>query len=126
VRIRVLEALRPRRCRDAAVQLLIGAVLLLVAVAVAVIMQGRQVNQTNANWQASVVRGRYDFSTGSCISCHALYPISAAGGAMDLTHEGSRRSYAWLQHEIRFPTSQRPPTPPGQAADLAAFLSSLK
>ena len=126
VRMRVLDPLRPRRYRDAGVRLLIGAVLCLVAAAMAVIVQGRQLSQTDANWQAAVARGRYDFSTGSCISCHALYPISAAGGAVDLTHEGSRRSYAWLRHEIRFPTSQRPPTPAGQADDLAAFLSSLK
>jgi hypothetical protein len=123
---RVREAWRPRRYRDAAVRLLIGAVLLLVAMAVVLIVQDRQSSRTNADWQAAAARGRYDFSTGSCISCHALYSISTAGGAMDLTHEGSRRSYAWLQHEIRFPTSQRPPTPPGQADDLAAFLSSLK
>ncbi len=124
--MRLLEALRPARFRDVAVRLLIGVVLLLVASAVAVIAEDRQVSQSKANWQTSVARGRYDFSTGSCISCHALYPISAAGGAIDLTHEGSKRSYSWLQHEIRFPTSQRPPTPPGQADDLAAFLSSLK
>ncbi|HVC82927.1 MAG TPA: hypothetical protein VNL35_20770 [Chloroflexota bacterium] len=31
-----------------------------------------------------------------------------------------------LQPEIRFPTSQRPPTPSGQAGDLAAFPASLK
>jgi hypothetical protein len=60
------------------------------------------------------------------MSCHTLYPISSAGGAIDLTREGSRRSLAWLQHEIRFPTSLRPPTPAGQPDDLAAFLSSLK
>jgi mono/diheme cytochrome c family protein len=126
VRVPVLEALRPRRYRDAVARLVIGGVLCLVAVAVVVIVQGRQLSRTDANRQAAVARGRYDFSTGSCISCHALYSISSAGGAVDLTHEGSRRSYAWLQHEIRFPTSQRPPTPAGQADDLAAFLSSLK
>jgi hypothetical protein len=124
--MRLLEALRPARYRDAAVRLLIGVVLLLVASAIVVIVLSRNLSQTDANWQAAVARGRYDFSTGSCISCHALYPISTAGGAVDLTHEGSKRSFAWLQHEIRFPTSQRPPTPAGQADDLAAFLSSLK
>ena len=82
--------------------------------------------QSDRACQASIARGRYDFATGPCISCHAHYPISSAGGAIDLTHEGSRRSLAWLQHEIRFPTSLRPPTLAGQADDLAAFLSSLK
>jgi mono/diheme cytochrome c family protein len=81
---------------------------------------------SDAAWRAAVGRGRLDFATGSCISCHALAGISSAGGAIDLTHEGSRRSLIWLRHEIRFPTSQRPPTPPGQADDLAAFLSSLR
>lgn len=76
--------------------------------------------------RAAIARGRYDFATGSCISCHALYPISSAGAAVDLTHEGRRRTLAWLQHEIRFPTSVRPPTPAGQAGDLALFLSSLR
>ncbi len=82
--------------------------------------------RSDADRRAAIARGRYDFATGSCISCHALYPISSAGGAIDLTHEGRRRSLAWLEHEIRFPTSIRPPTPPGQAGDLALFLSSLK
>jgi len=82
--------------------------------------------QPNSAWQAALARGRYDFSTGSCISCHALSGISTAGGGADLTHESNRRSLAWLQHEIRFPTSIRPPTPPGQADDLAAFLSAQR
>jgi hypothetical protein len=38
----------------------------------------------------------------------------------------SRRSLAWLRHEIPFPTFIRPPTPPGQADELALFLSSRK
>lgn len=79
-----------------------------------------------AAWRAAIARGRLDFATGSCISCHALYPIADAGGAIDLTHEGRRRTLRWLQHEIRHPTSQRPPTPAGQADDLAIFLSSLR
>jgi mono/diheme cytochrome c family protein len=124
--VRLLDALRPRRYRDVVVRLVIGVAPVLIALAIVMIVQGRLLSRSTANWQAAVVRGRYDFSTGSCISCHALYPISAAGGAVDLTHEGSKRSYGWLQHEIRFPTSQRPPTPAGQADDLAAFLSSLK
>lgn len=74
---------------------------------------------------AAIRRGAYDFATGSCISCHALAGISNANAAIDLTHEGRRRSPAWLLHEIAHPTSQRPPTPPGQTRDLAAYLSSL-
>lgn len=103
-------------------------VVMLAAIALAggLLVQRQWSRQTHRAWQAAVARGRYDFATGSCISCHALYPISSAGGAIDLTHEGRRRSLAWLQHEIRFPTSLRPPTPAGQADDLAAFLSSLK
>lgn len=95
------------------------------AVVGGVILQMHLANQGQEALQHSIARGRYDFATGSCISCHALYPISEAGGAIDLTHEGRRHTLAWLQHEIRFPTSVRPPTPPGQAGDLAAFLSSL-
>ncbi len=102
------------------------AVVVLVVGLGVVLLQASRPRQSDRDWQASVARGRRDFATGSCISCHALYPISTAGGAIDLTHEGSRRTLAWLQHEIRFPTSLRPPTPPGQADDLAAFLSSLK
>jgi hypothetical protein len=90
------------------------------------VVRSHQARQPGVDRQAAIARGRYDFATGSCISCHALYPISSAGGAVDLTHEGRRRTLAWLEHEIRFPTSVRPPTPPGQADDLAAFLSSLK
>lgn len=75
--------------------------------------------------RAAIRRGAYDFATGSCISCHALAGISNANAAIDLTHEGRRRSASWLLHEIVHPTSDRPPTPHGQARDLAAYLSSL-
>lgn len=74
---------------------------------------------------AAIRRGAYDFATGSCISCHALAGISNANAAVDLTHEGRRRTASWLLHEIAHPTSDRPPTPRGQARDLAAYLSSL-
>jgi hypothetical protein len=116
---------RPNQYRKTAT-LLIGAALLLAVPAIVVVNRTRGPRRTDLTSHAAVARGRYDFATGSCISCHALYPISSAGAAIDLTHEGSKRSFAWLQHEIRFPTSQRPPTPAGQADDLAAFLSSLK
>jgi hypothetical protein len=100
--------------------------LALVALALGLSIVAALQAQSAAERRAAIARGRHDFATGSCISCHALYPISSAGGAIDLTHEGSRRSLAWLRHEIRFPTSIRPPTPAGQADDLALFLSSLK
>jgi hypothetical protein len=100
--------------------------LVLLAVVGGILAQAQRSRQPDDAWQAAVARGRQDFATGSCISCHALFPISSAGGAIDLTHEGSRRTLTWLRHEIRFPTSVRPPTPAGQADDLAAFLSSLK
>jgi mono/diheme cytochrome c family protein len=107
------------------ISLLLALAALLALLALALV-HGHQDRPLSADWRAAVARGRYDFATGSCISCHALYPISSAGGAVDLTHEGRKRTLAWLRHEIRFPTSIRPPTPPGQADDLAAFLSSLK
>jgi hypothetical protein len=84
---------------------------------------------SSASWQdnpAAIRRGAYDFATGSCTACHALAGVSDSAGAIDLTHEGRRRSAAWLLHEISQPTSVRPPTPPGQARELAAFLSSLR
>jgi hypothetical protein len=112
-------ALRMPRPR---VLLALALIALAVGLSLAVAFQARSA----AEQRAAIARGRHDFATGSCISCHALYPISSAGGAIDLTHEGRRRSLAWLRHEIRFPTSIRPPTPPGQADDLALFLSSLK
>jgi hypothetical protein len=83
----------------------------------------------NTSWQtdpAAIRRGAYDFATGSCISCHALAGVSNAAGAIDLTHEGRRRSATWLLREITHPTSDRPPTPPGQERDLAAYLASLR
>lgn len=76
--------------------------------------------------RAAIRRGAYDFATGSCISCHALAGISNANAATDLTHEGLRRAPAWLLHEITYPTSDRPATPPGQARDLAAYLASRR
>lgn len=75
--------------------------------------------------RAAIQRGARDFATGSCISCHTLAGVSTANAAADLTHEGRRRSPGWLLHEITHPTSRRPPTPPGQARDLAAYLASL-
>lgn len=102
------------------------ALLILVALIGGIFVWDHAGRQGGPDWRATIARGRYDFATGSCISCHALYPISAAGGAIDLTHEGGKRTLAWLRHEIRFPTSSRPPTPSGQAGDLAVFLSSLK
>ncbi len=109
------HALHPRSL------LALALVVLALTLSIAASLQAR----STADRRAAIARGRHDFATGSCISCHALYPISSAGGAIDLTHEGSRRTLAWLRHEIRFPTSIRPPTPPGQADDLALFLSSL-
>ena len=106
--------------------LLAGVLVGLAVLVVGVTMLTRTPNRAGTGGRQVIARGRADFATGSCISCHALYPISSAGGAIDLTHEGRRRTFVWLQHEIRFPTSQRPPTPPGQADDLAAFLASLK
>jgi hypothetical protein len=102
------------------------ALVLLVALALGLALAAALQARSDAGQRAAIARGRHDFATGSCISCHALYPISSAGGAIDLTHEGSRHSLAWLRHEIRFPTTIRPPTPLGQADDLALFLSSLK
>lgn len=102
------------------------ALLILTALIGGIVVRDHAAQQGGRDRGLSIARGRYDFATGSCISCHALYPISAAGGAVDLTHEGRRRNLSWLQHEIRFPTSARPPTPAGQADDLAVFLSSLK
>ncbi len=75
---------------------------------------------------ASIVRGARDFATGSCISCHTLAGISNADAAIDLTHEGSRRSPSYLLREITYPTSDRPATPAGQEHDLAAYLASLR
>ena len=118
------EAARSNLFRDAILRRLAVASLLALAAALAIRMHIS--SQSRPDRQAAIARGHYDFATGSCISCHALYPISNAGAAIDLTHEGSKRTFVWLRHEIRFPTSQRPPTPPGQADDLAAFLSSLK
>ena len=103
--------------------LFLGVVAVLI---VGVTVLTRTPDRASTDGRQAIARGRADFATGSCISCHALFPISSAGGAIDLTHEGRRRAFIWLQHEIRFPTSQRPPTPPGQADDLAAFLASLK
>lgn len=102
------------------------ALLILVAVIGGIFVRDHAGHQGGTDRGLAVTRGRYDFATGSCISCHTLYPISAAGGAVDLTHEGGKRTLTWLRHEIRFPTSARPPTPAGQADDLAVFLSSLK
>lgn len=76
--------------------------------------------------RAAIRRGAYDFATGSCISCHALAGVSNADAAIDLTHEGRRRSPMWLAHEIAHPTSDRPATPRGQTRDLAAYLASLR
>lgn len=83
---------------------------------------------TAPSWvnRAAIVHGARDFATGSCISCHAMAGVSNADGAIDLTHEGRRRSVDWLLHEIIHPTSDRPATPPGQEHDLAAYLSSLR
>jgi len=81
-----------------------------------------------APWWAkrvAVERGTRDFATGSCVSCHALADVSNANAAIDLTHEGRRRSATWLLHEIIHPTSDRPATPRGQERDLAAYLASL-
>ena len=75
---------------------------------------------------AAIARGARDFATGSCISCHYLSGVSSANAAADLTHEGRRRTPAWLLREIVHPTSLRPATPPGQARDLAAYLASLR
>ena len=107
-------------------RLLAGVLIGLTALVGGVTVLTRAPDRAGTDWRQAIARGRADFATGSCISCHALYPISSAGGAIDLTHEGRRHTFVWLQHEIRFPTSQRPPTPPGQADDLAAFLASLK
>jgi mono/diheme cytochrome c family protein len=74
---------------------------------------------------AAIRRGAHDVATGSCISCHPLAGVSNAGAAIDLTHEGRRRSLAWLLHELAHPTSRRPPIPPGQLRDIAAYLKSL-
>jgi len=76
--------------------------------------------------RVSIVRGARDFATGSCISCHALAGVSNANAAIDLTHEGSRRSPSYLLQEITHPTSDRPATPAGQERDLAAYLASLR
>ena len=116
----------PTRLGRATLRLPGIASLILAALIGGIFVQAHAGHQDGANGGAAIARGRYDFATGSCISCHALYPISDAGGAIDLTHEGRKRALIWLRHEIRFPTSARPPTPGGQADDLAAFLSSLK
>ena len=76
--------------------------------------------------RAAIGRGAHDVATGSCISCHPLAGVSEAGGAIDLTHEGRRRSLPWLVHELAHPTSARPPIPPGQLRDIAAYLLSLR
>ena len=75
---------------------------------------------------AAIRRGRRDFATGPCISCHTIAGVSSAGAAVDLTHEGRRRSIRWLLHELAHPTSLRPPIPHGQLRDLAAYLESLR
>ncbi len=115
-----------REGAETARRLLVVALVAAVVLAGGILVQRQRLRQSQRDWQAAVARGRFDYATGSCISCHALAPISSAGAAIDLSHEGSRRTLTWLQHEIRFPTSIRPPTPAGQANDLAAFLSSLK
>ncbi len=74
----------------------------------------------------AIGRGARDFATGSCISCHALAGVSDSTAAINLTHEGSRRSVRWLLHELAHPTSQRPPIPDGQLRDIAAYLASRR
>jgi len=104
------------------------AALLLVAAAARVHVQP-SLRPAPAPWwanRAAIGRGARDFATGSCVSCHALVGVSNADAAIDLTHEGRRRSATWLLHEIIHPTSDRPPTPRDQERDLAAYLASLR
>ena len=75
---------------------------------------------------AAITRGARDVATGSCISCHPLAGVSEAGAAVDLTHVGRRRTVPWLLHELAHPTSARPPIPPGQLRDIAAYLANLR
>ncbi len=107
---------------------LVAAAVVLVALALAVAAATLLDRPAAAWWndRAAIGRGARDFATGSCISCHTLAGVSSANAATDLSHEGRRRAPAWLLHEISHPTSQRPPTPPDQARDLAAYLSSLR
>jgi mono/diheme cytochrome c family protein len=106
----------------------LAALLLVAAAVVSGALSRPSPRPAPAAWWASrtaIGRGARDFATGSCISCHALAGVSNANAAIDLTHEGRRRSAAWLLHEIIHPTSDRPATPPGQEHDLAAYLASL-
>jgi hypothetical protein len=99
-----------------------------LALTLAAGMAARPAPHARSWWQdpAAIRRGAHDVATGSCISCHPLAGVSNAGEAIDLSHEGSRRSLPWLLHELAHPTSQRPPIPPGQLRDIAAYLKSLR
>lgn len=105
--------------------LLVAGVLALALLGAAGVLSRRPAPPPWWTNRAAIQRGARDFATGSCISCHALAGVSTADGAIDLSHEGRRRPPSWLLREITHPTSQRPPTPPGQARDLAAYLASL-
>ncbi len=119
--------------REHARRRLIGAVMVavigLVGGDVAVMAHPAPSHTSPAAWWVdarAIGRGARDFATGSCISCHALAGVSDSTAAINLTHEGSRRSVRWLLHELAHPTSQRPPIPDGQLRDLAAYLASRR
>ncbi len=108
---------------------LMVAVVGLVCSVVAVVAYPAPSHTSPTAWWVNaraVGRGARDFATGSCISCHALAGVSDSTLAINLTHEGSRRSVPWLLHELAHPTSQRPPIPDGQLRDLAAYLASRR
>lgn len=75
---------------------------------------------------AAIRRGAYDFATGACISCHTIAGVSSASAGAELTHEGRKRTAAWILHDLLHPTCDRPPVPHGQERDLAAYLASLR
>ncbi len=103
-----------------------GVILVVLAVAFGAIARPFQAAPPWWTDSAAIQRGAHDVAISSCISCHALAGVANSTAARDLTHEGSRRSIAWLLHELAHPTSQRPPIPPGQIHDIAAYMESLR
>ncbi|WP_414662100.1 DUF6797 domain-containing protein [Horticoccus sp. 23ND18S-11] len=85
-----------------------------------------------ASW-AKVRTGREVFATARCVNCHA----PRNGLSRDLTPEllatipgfqnaGNRLESAWVEAWIARPQGHCPTVAPGQAADVAAYLATLK
>jgi cytochrome c oxidase subunit 2 len=81
---------------------------------------------------ALVEQGKKLFVSQGCYGCHTVGAMGTPIGP-DLTHEGRRRSEAYLLAWLRDPTSQKPTAhmprielAPGDIEALAAFLDSLR